>query len=145
MFNKLNPNSLTIDEFTTVDPITILPDCLATTAKKAMMDRGFRHLPVTDGEAILGVLSERDVHALDENSSDQTKVSELMTKNPYMVKSDDLLRTVVMEMASRKIGSALVMTQNNELYGIFTSIDALHSIVELIHKLSLANNSIAAG
>jgi CBS domain-containing protein len=45
----------------TPDPITVPPDMDLDDAAQIMLDNGFRHLPVVDGENVLGVASLRRV------------------------------------------------------------------------------------
>jgi CBS domain-containing protein len=45
----------------TEDPITAPADMTLEDAAQVMLDHGFRHLPVVDGETILGVVSLRRV------------------------------------------------------------------------------------
>ncbi|MEX1263352.1 MAG: CBS domain-containing protein [Actinomycetota bacterium] len=45
----------------TLDPVTIGPDATAGEALDLMLKGGFRHLPVEDGGAVIGVISMRDV------------------------------------------------------------------------------------
>jgi CBS domain-containing protein len=50
-----------VSEWMTGDPVTAAPDLDADEAAEIMMGQGFRHLPVTDGAAILGIVSLRDI------------------------------------------------------------------------------------
>lgn len=54
-----------VSEWMTRNPITVPPDTAARDALKTMLDGGFRHLPVMDGERIIGVVSMRDLSALE--------------------------------------------------------------------------------
>jgi CBS domain-containing protein len=45
----------------TPDPITARPDTTADEAAKIMLDNGFRHLPIVDGERAIGIISIRAV------------------------------------------------------------------------------------
>jgi CBS domain-containing protein len=45
----------------TPDPITARPDDTADEAAKIMLDNGFRHLPIVDGERAIGIISIRAV------------------------------------------------------------------------------------
>ena len=45
----------------TRNPQTIGPDATAGEAMDKMLDGGFRHLPVTEGEALVGIVSMRDL------------------------------------------------------------------------------------
>lgn len=123
---------MTIDEFTTVDPITIEKNSSLGQAKKLMIENGVRHIPVVQNGIGIGIVSERNLHSLSEENLRNSRVSEVMVEEPFTVLSNNLLKDVVFEMSTRKIGSALVNDQNQKLYGIFTSIDALNTIVELL-------------
>jgi CBS domain-containing protein len=54
-----------VAEWMTRDPITVPPDTPAKDALKTMLDGGFRHLPVKDGEQVIGVVSMRDLSRLE--------------------------------------------------------------------------------
>ena len=45
----------------TPDPITARRDVTADEAAKIMLDNGFRHLPIVDGERAIGIISIRAV------------------------------------------------------------------------------------
>lgn len=45
----------------THDPMTVPPDTDTEDALQIMLDRGFRHLPVAEGERVVGMLSMRDL------------------------------------------------------------------------------------
>ena len=48
-------------EWMTKGPRTVTPDVEVRVALRTMVDGGFRHLPVADGERVIGMLSMRDV------------------------------------------------------------------------------------
>ncbi len=50
-----------IGHWMTGDPETIPPDAGVEEALQRMVDGGFRHLPVTDGGALVGMVSMRDI------------------------------------------------------------------------------------
>ena len=52
-----------VSEWMTPDPLTVPADTPAGEALRTMLDRGFRHLPVVEGEAVVGVVSMRDLSA----------------------------------------------------------------------------------
>jgi len=52
-----------VSEWMTEDPVTVPPETEATDALRTMLDGGFRHLPVTEGDRVLGVVSIRDLSA----------------------------------------------------------------------------------
>lgn len=50
-----------VSQWMTRDPVTIAADAPAGDALNEMLFRGFRHLPVTDGGAVVGMVSMRDL------------------------------------------------------------------------------------
>ncbi len=52
-----------VSEWMTPDPTTVPPETPASEALKTMLDGGFRHLPVSEGDSILGIVSIRDLSA----------------------------------------------------------------------------------
>jgi CBS domain-containing protein len=52
-----------VSEWMTADPVTVPPSTPAEEALGTMLARGFRHLPLADGDLILGIVSMRDLTA----------------------------------------------------------------------------------
>jgi CBS domain-containing protein len=52
-----------VREWMTADPITATADTDVEEAARTMLDNGFRHLPVVDGDRAVGIVSIRDVAA----------------------------------------------------------------------------------
>jgi len=50
-----------VREWMTPDPVTMAPDASVEEAGETMIERGFRHIPVVDGERAVGIVSIRDV------------------------------------------------------------------------------------
>jgi len=50
-----------VSEFMTRDPSTVAPDEEAHGALSSMLAFGFRHLPVVEGGAVVGIVSMRDL------------------------------------------------------------------------------------
>jgi acetoin utilization protein AcuB len=115
-------------------PHSIGKEQMLSTAHAMMRKWQIRHLPVLGGGKVVGLLSLRDLHLVETlKDVDPTKVAveDAMTPDPYMVSPDAELRTVAVEMAARKIGSALVM-KGSKILGIFTTVDALRALFELL-------------
>ena len=95
-----------------------------------------RHIPVLNGGSLVGIISDRDlkgVMTLKDVYPEKVTVAEALTENLFQVKSDDHLADVCSEMANKKYGSALVV-DNKKLVGIFTWVDALRAMKELLPK-----------
>jgi CBS domain-containing protein len=50
-----------VSEWMTQDPLTVPPDTSVEVALRTMFDHGFRHLPVVDGDRVVGIVSMRDL------------------------------------------------------------------------------------
>lgn len=50
-----------VSRWMTADPVTIGPEASVGVAMDLMLEGGFRHLPVVEGGAIVGVVSMRDL------------------------------------------------------------------------------------
>jgi CBS domain-containing protein len=61
MAARMHTSEARVRQWMTPDPITATPDMPLEDAAKVMLDNGFRHLPVTDGTTVLGVVSLRRV------------------------------------------------------------------------------------
>ena len=127
----MNFKELTIEEFTTVDPVTVDWSASLDKIEEIMQEKGIRHLPVMDQGKVVGIVSERDLKMAFCSREDVELIArDIMTPDPYTVPYNILLRDAVFHMSKYKIGSALVMDENDQLMGIFTSIDALNAIIE---------------
>ena len=127
-----------IKEFMTRDPVTIPATHHLKTAKKVMGQHNFRHLPVMDGQQLVGVISDRDIKLAEaiyceRNPGETIRVVELCLFDPYVVDESARLDRVVEEIYERRIGSALI-THNKKLTGIFTTTDACRVLAEFIRK-----------
>ena len=61
MAARVHTSDARVRVWMTEDPITAPADMTLEDAAQVMLDHGFRHLPVVDGETILGVVSLRRV------------------------------------------------------------------------------------
>ena len=62
--DRVHSSEARVREWMTGEPITISPETSAEEAAQTMLDNGFRHLPVVEGERAVGILSIRDVARL---------------------------------------------------------------------------------
>jgi CBS domain-containing protein len=60
---NLDPRTLTLRDIMTPHPATVAPDDKPGHALELMRSLGCRHLPVMEGERIIGILSIRDLYA----------------------------------------------------------------------------------
>lgn len=123
-----------IQKYMTVLPNSIQAKETMKAALDLMAEHQIRHLPVMDGEEVVGILSDRDLKmasSIQAVDPQKTLVADLYHKDPYKVDSDALLSEVAETMAQEHYGSALVIS-NNKLVGIFTTVDACRALHDII-------------
>lgn len=115
---------------------TIERGATLTAAHQLMRTHGIRHLPVMDSGKLVGIVTERDLHLMEtlpDADPDEVKVEEAMSEHVYVVAPDDAVADVVERMADQKIGSVVVM-DHGRVEGIFTSIDALQVLANVLRR-----------
>lgn len=123
-----------IQKFMTTTPYSISSESTVQEALDVMNDKDIRHLPVMKAGAPYGLISDRDlksVMAFAGSNPKAIKIGEICNDLPYVTKPQAALNEVAVEMAERKIGSALVV-DNNKLVGIFTATDACKALAEIV-------------
>ncbi len=66
----LDPIRVQVEEVMTDDPLTVRPDENLETCMILMRRHGFRHLPICEGQQLLGIVSLRDILLHDLNEKD---------------------------------------------------------------------------
>jgi len=128
--------SAPISKFMTRETRCVAPQTSVGEAWSLMREHNLRHLPVVTEGKVVGILSQRDLLALEAGLNIDraaTPVSDAMTANPYVVAPTEPLVSVVATMALRKLGSAVVVLAGRPI-GIFTTTDALHVLGRLLRR-----------
>jgi acetoin utilization protein AcuB len=123
-----------IEEHMTPNPMSFPRRESLAKAMRAMREMGIRHLLLREGDAIVGIVSEREVRlfaALPGIDVSESAIELAMTPDPFSVPMGTPLAQVAAEMAERKIGSALV-TDGEKVVGLFTTTDALKALTRLL-------------
>ena len=124
-----------VQRFMSTNPFTINGELTLLQAKNFMVEHKIRHLPVLEKGNIVGIISEKDIDFIQSFDGVDLKaevITSAMSNDPYIVNTDSHLDEVCNYMASHKIGSVLVQ-DNKKLVGIFTWVDALKAMSELLH------------
>ncbi len=106
-------------------------------AREIMREHEVRHVPVQDGEKLVGIVSDRDLGAQVNRAlptSDRARIpvrSVCVTDDLYSVDLNTPLDHVLTAMAARHVGSVIV-TRKGRLAGIFTTTDACRALAELL-------------
>jgi acetoin utilization protein AcuB len=123
-----------IGDVMTSAPVTVGIDAPVSVAQELMVDHEIRHLPVVDAAQLVGIISDRDIAALENDTHSgslaaQMTVRELCSLDHYSVGPGAALDEVLVEMAERRIGSVVVCDANKVL-GVFTATDACRVLAE---------------
>ncbi len=125
-----------VRKYMTTTPRCLRPADTLTEAHAVMQELNIRHLPVCEGEKLVGVLSDGDLfraEALRGGNPALLHASDVMSTDPYTVSPQAPLDEVVKEMARQKVGSAVIV-DNQKVVGVFTATDALGAFAELLHS-----------
>ncbi len=120
-------------------PYVVHVDDSLLTARTLMIDHSIRHLPVKDGDTLVGVLTDRDLkRALDPSlglpPKEELFVRDVFMPDAYVVDASEPLDGVLEQLSARHIGSVLV-TKHGRLVGIFTLIDAARMFCQHLRSL----------
>jgi len=125
--------NVTVDEYTSIAPITINLNADLKDAEQLMKKNEIRHLPVMDGNEVVGIVSQRDIFAnVGKPWSEFMRVKSVMSTSILFAYANDNLADVAYRLSSEKVGSAIILDEGDKLYGIFTTTDALNALVEIL-------------
>ncbi len=124
----------TIELYMTPSPRTIGPDQPLSDARDLMRTLRIRHLPVLDGQKLVGLVSQRDLRAFGEAEPRALVIRDVMTSPVYTVGSQSTVREVALHMAEHRYGAAVVV-EDGEVIGIFTAVDGLVGFSLLLKQL----------
>ncbi len=116
----------------TRSPITVAPDDVLTVARDRMAEAAVRHLPVVEGERLVGIVSDRDLPA-HLGYLEHTRVSAAMTPNPVTVASDVSVDAAAHLMIERHV-RALPVVDGERVIGILSVTDILEDYIRAARR-----------
>lgn len=132
-----------INSIMTTDLITVGPDDNLETARTLMHDNKIHHLPVVEGEKLVGLLTLTNVLAAtdsflrDENSRLHARdipVKNVMIADVATVDRKASLRRAAMFLERHRIG-CLPVVSNGKLKGIITDTDFVGVAINLLEQM----------
>lgn len=121
----------TVEEYTSINPVMVDLNASLEEAMDTMRTNGIRHLLVQENGNVVGIISERDLLAnYGKVWATTLRVKSVMKTDLLYAYQGEGLSTVAYRLSSNKKGSAIVLDSNSEVYGIFTTTDALNALVE---------------
>ena len=128
-----------VGEHMTPAPVCVQLDADLSDAVDLMEKHHIRHLPVMDGDALTGVVTDRDLAMIESLLPEEWEsicVAEAMTPEPYTVQPDAALWEVAKHMAREKFGCAVITDEGGAVVGLFTTTDALRVLADLAERES---------
>lgn len=118
-------------------------------AEKMLKEHNIRHLPVSNGKDIVGIISDRDIERASTliKSEDKTekhiqeykKVTDYMTAPVLKMKTSDTVEALTREMVRHKVSSYIIVDENFHPVGIMTTEDLLLLLLEKLEKANPFN------
>jgi acetoin utilization protein AcuB len=128
----------------TKNPLVMTPDETIGQAEEMMTENRIRQLPVVEGCALLGIITDRDIRSflagstlLDPDEREKalgTEVREVMTAHPLTLSPDDTLRDAIELLVEDKIGGIPVVDEAEGLVGIVTYVDVLRCFLNRLDE-----------
>jgi CBS domain-containing protein len=109
--------------------------------KEIFRKEKIRHVPVTEGDNLVGILSSNDLNRLsfgtmfdnqeqaDEAVLDMLSIDQIMTSNPKVVSSDTLIKDVA-EIFAKEHYHSLPVVDDGAIKGIVTSTDVINYLLD---------------
>jgi acetoin utilization protein AcuB len=127
----------TAKQWMTRDPVSVRPEVSAAEVASIMRTNQIRHVLVVEDEQLVGIVSERDVHAVtfggEPSLSPRIPVRRVMSEPPVSVSAETPLTDAARAMLEQKIG-ALPVLEQGRLVGILTKADALEALLDWIER-----------
>lgn len=127
----------------TANPFTVTPETTVPEAVALMIEHKVRHLPVVDGDRVVGVVSKGDIDAAGPSKATtfsageityllhKLKIGKIMSRNPLTIGPDALLEEAALAMRNNKI-EMLPVVEHGRLVGVITESAILDSFIEIL-------------
>ncbi len=137
-------NWMKVVDVMTKNPLVMTPDETIGQADELMSENRIRQLPVVDGSALLGIITDRDIRSFLAESSLlepeerakalKTRVRDIMTAEPLTLAPDDELQEAVELLIDEKVGGIPVVDEAEGLVGIVTYVDVLRCFLNRLEE-----------
>ena len=125
---------IAIDKVMTSDPATVSPQSSAAEARRLLESNVIHHLPVVEGDRLVGIVSSSDLlklHLLDDKMAIFTRatVDQIMETNVTVLGKNSTLREAVEKLSMGNFHALPVVDRKRRLLGIVTSTDLLNELI----------------
>jgi acetoin utilization protein AcuB len=138
---------VTARDLMTANPATVTPQASITEVWDLMRELEVRHVPVVQGGALVGMLSDRDLAALDiarmlaVEGSDvlreelATPITNVMSSDVIFVEPETEVSDVVGLLLEHKVGALpVIRPDTREVVGIISYIDVLRALRDRLEE-----------
>ena len=146
-----------ISDYMTANPLTISADMLLPEARQLLTEYHFRHLPVVDKDnKLIGMISDRDLRSAYPSTVtsdadraktlkkvEKTAVGEIMSQNCSCLTASSTLDDALMVFERDKVGALPVVTEEDEVMGIFSMRDLTAAYKKLFGAAEKGSELIA--
>ncbi|MDE1854130.1 MAG: chloride channel protein [Thaumarchaeota archaeon] len=120
------------------DVFTLSPTDTVAAGYQAMLDKGFRGIPIVEAEKAVGVVTMSDVLRIPREQMGNTPLKDIMTQNLLVVYPDETLLVALDRMTNHGVGRLPVVSRDaGNLVGIISRTDiirAYNRAIELLAK-----------
>lgn len=125
---------IAIDKVMTSDPATVSPQSSAAEARRLLESNVIHHLPVVEGDRLVGIVSSSDLlklHLLDDKMAifARATVDQIMETNVTVLGKNSTLRDAVEKLSMGNFHALPVVDRKRRLLGIVTSTDLLNELI----------------
>ena len=125
---------IAINKVMTSDPATVSPQSSAAEARRLLESNVIHHLPVVEGNRLVGIVSSSDLlklHLLDDKMAIFTRatVDQIMETNVTVLSKNSTLREAVEKLSMGNFHALPVVDKRRRLLGIVTSTDLLNELI----------------
>ena len=132
-----------VSKYMTQKLITATPEMTVKQAFMTMRTHRVRHLPVVDGDRLVGIISDRDLRRprwaekIDDwtayyQVTDDITVADVMASNPEVLHTYDKILKAVSVFREQRYGALPVLDKEQNLVGILSAQDLLLALEELL-------------
>lgn len=136
---------MTARELMTANPATVTPQASVAEVWDLMRELDIRHVPVVEGEALVGMLSDRDLGGLDvarlltEEGADGLRrrlgrpVVQLMSTDVIAAEPETGISELITQLLEHKVGAIpIVLPDTRRIVGIVSYIDVLRALQDVL-------------
>ena len=118
-----------ISEVMSRDVQTVTPESTAQEAAGFMLSADAGAIPVTEGERVIGMITDRDiaVRGVAQGRGPETPVRDLMTSGAITAREDDDVEAVAIIMSDEQVRRVAIVGDDDRLVGIVSLADVSRS------------------